>query len=449
MDNSLSLELKQQLKLSQMQIQKLEMLSLSYEELEAAIKKEQEENPYIEVQAGRYSAENTYYRADSSLDYLSKSDEDEKAGWLERAISVKESLYDHLRVQIETLNIDNKTKEAALIIASSLNNYGFIDKPLSDILPKTYFDVSEDAIKAIQSLDPSGVGARDYKESLKIQLKELSLEKSDEEKISYMIDNLELLKNSKTDLIEKKLNIDSYEASLLLEILKTLSPYPGLKFDSGYDSYIHPDIAIKKNPESGELEITDYGDNLPDVTISADYINLENELKEDKKKNKETLSFLKANREKAEAIVDSINMRLTNLHRTALYLIEKQRSFFENDISALKPDLQQNLASYLNLSQSTVSRLCAKKYIETDYGIFPISFFFSSTKGFLKSESEEMSKNAIKEQIKEIIQNYEGKKAPSDQKISDALKERGINIARRTVAKYRAELDIESSYNRA
>ena len=138
MENTLTLSLKQQLKLSQMQIQKLEMLALSYDELEERIRKEEETNPFLEVNAGRYSAESTYRTIDSSLDYLSKGDEDEKAGWMERAISVKESLYDHLRMQIETLGISQKEKEAALMIASSLDSRGFLSKDPSEILPHGY-----------------------------------------------------------------------------------------------------------------------------------------------------------------------------------------------------------------------------------------------------------------------------------------------------------------------
>ena len=448
MENTLSLTLKQQLRLSQSQIQKLEMLALSYDELEAVIRKEEEVNPFLEVKAGRYSAESTYRPIDSSLDYLSKDEEDEKAGWMERAISVKESLYEHLRMQIETLNLSDKEKEAALIIASSLDSKGFLPQPLDQILPSRYEDVRESALKVVQSLDPAGVGASDYKESLKIQLKGLGKKKEDENNISYMIDNMELIKGSRTDLISKKLGIDEEEARLLIDVLKTLTPYPGEKYNTEFETYIHPDIAIKKNPSSGELEITDYGDNLPDVRLSAEYVDLEEEMKDDKKKNKGALAFLKTNRDKAEAIIDSIALRTTNLHRIAIYLVNKQKDFFERGISYLLPDTQQNMAEYLNLSASTVSRLCAKKYIETDWGTFPVSFFFSSTKGFLKSDEGEMSKNAIKARIKELIENYDGKKAPSDQKISDMLAEEGIKVARRTVAKYRAELAIDSSYNR-
>ena len=425
MENTLTLSLKQQLKLSQMQIQKLEMLALSYDELEERIRKEEETNPFLEVNAGRYSAESTYRTIDSSLDYLSKGDEDEKAGWMERAISVKESLYDHLRMQIETLGISQKEKEAALMIASSLDSRGFLSKDSSEILPHGYEDVAKDALKDIQGLDPAGVGAKDYKESLKIQLKALNLQKTDEEHISYMIDNMEAIKGGRTDIIAKKLDIDEEEAKLLIDILKTLTPYPGEKFNTEYETFIHPDIAIKKNSSTGELEIIDYGDNLPDVRLSTEYVNLEDEMREDRKKNREALSFLKASRDKAEAIIDSITLRTTSLHKIALYLVDKQRAF-----------------------SSTVSRLCSKKYIETDWGTFPVSFFFSSTKGFLKSDDEEMSRNAIKARIKEIIENHEGTKAPSDQKISDMLKAEGISVARRTVAKYRSELDIDSSYNR-
>ncbi len=449
MENTLSLTLKQQLKLSQTQIQKLEMLGLSYDELEAAIRKEEEVNPFLEVRAGRYSAESTYRPIDSSLDYLSQRDEDEKAGWMERAISVKESLFDHLRFQIEMLILSEKEKDAALIIASSLNSKGFLPDILENILPKDYLDVKERALEAVQSLDPPGVGARDYKESLKIQLKGIKLQKEDEKHIEFMIDNLDLIKGAKTDQISKKLSIDEEEARLLIDILKSLTPYPGEKYNTEYESYIHPDIAIKRNENTGELEITDYGDNLPSVTLSAEYVDLESEMKEDRKKNKDALSFLKANRDKAQAIIDSISLRTSNMHKIALYLVENQRPFFEKGISYLKPDLQQNMAQYLSLSASTVSRLCAKKYIETEWGTFPVSFFFSSTKGFLKSGDEEMSKNAIKARIKEIIESYEGTKAPSDQKISDMLAEKGIKVARRTVAKYRSELEIDSSYNRS
>ena len=169
------------------QIQKLEMLALSYDELEAVIRKEEEVNPFLEVKAGRYSAESTYRPIDSSLDYLSKDDEDEKAGWMERAISVKESLYEHLRMQIETLNLSDKEKEAALIIASSLDSKGFLPQPLDQILPSRYEDVRESALKVVQSLDPAGVGASDYKESLKIQLKGLGLQKEDENNIESII----------------------------------------------------------------------------------------------------------------------------------------------------------------------------------------------------------------------------------------------------------------------
>ena len=448
MQQGLSLSLKQQLKLSQNLIQRLEMLSLSYEELEEAIRKEEESNPFLEVKAGYYSADSTYFSADSSLDYMRSDEEDEKSSWMERAISVKESLYDHLRMQIETLDLSDGEKSAALIIASALDSKGFLEKDLDEILPQSLRPYGEKALKAVQSLDPSGVGARDYKESLKIQLRELKLQKIDEEHISYMIDNLDLIKGGKTDLIAKKLNIDEEEAGLLIDILKSLTPYPGEKYSTEFDSYIHPDIAIKKNASTGLLEITDFGNNLPDVTISPEYAELENGMTEDRKKNREALKFLKENRKRAEDIISTIELRTTNLHKIALYLIEKQRSFFDNGPNYLKPDQQQNMASYLNLSASTVSRICAKKYIETDWGTYPVSFFFSSTKNLLNDDGQEMSKNAVKARIKEIIGSYEGKKAPSDQKISDMLAAEGIKIARRTVAKYRAELSIDSSYDR-
>ena len=447
MDQGLILSLKQQLRLSQSQIQKLEMLALSSQELSELIRAEEEKNPFLNVEASPYSFDSTHSSIDNAgASYSSSDDDDEHSGWMERAISSETTLFDHLEEQIELTDADEETKEDAVTLASSLDAKGYLPMRASEILKTNNEEKAERARKLLFFLDPTGCGAYDTSECLRIQLEELRIDEEDKANLSYIAGNLEMIKNGRTDQIEKRLKIDREEADLLIEVLKTLTPFPGEKYNVNYETYIVPEITIRKN-SAGELTVTDHGDSLPNVTLEPEYVELSEEL-EKEKSDKEALKFLRENRQKAEDIIDAIALRKSTIHRLAEYLIVKQHDFFMEGPTALKPDTQANVAEELSLSISTISRVCTQKYVETDWGLHPFSYFFSSASGFDKTDSKAISKNAVKERIREIIAENDTGKPLSDQKISDRLAAEGIKAARRTVAKYRAELDIDTSYDR-
>ncbi len=447
MDTNLQMGLRQQLKLTQSQIQKLEMLALSSQDLDMEIRREEEKNPFLDVSYSSYSFDSTHTSLDSTIEYVGDDDAG-KANWLERAIGEKESLTEHVDKQIEMLDVSDGLKNALLRLSSSLDDNGFLPRDVGPLFKPEEMEYVPEALRVIKTLDPVGIGASSVEESLKLQLADLHLAKEDEENISFMIDNLGMLKNGRTALVAKALDIDQEEADMLYSILKSLTPYPGEKFNTNWDSYVNPELTIKRNAD-GELEISDASENLPSVSLDPEYLKFEDDVRAQKDpKNKEALSYLREYRQKAEDIIDAVNLRKVTLHRLGLYLADKQRAFFDEGPSKLVPDTQSAVAQQLDLSISTISRICSNKYVSTDWGVFPFSFFFSSSSGFAKDDENALSKNAVKEKIKEIISSNDSGKALSDQKISDRLGEMGIKCARRTVTKYRKELEIDTSYTR-
>lgn len=454
-ESSLILTTEQQLRLSQVQIQRLEMLGLSAEALSEKIQKEAEKNPFLEVrnpiisldgEKGEHK-ERTFDYGQSLKDELDSNDESEEHDhWFERTLAVPETLSEHIVKEVSFLDISDDMKNAVIMLSTALDRDGFLKFEAEDVL-KEHKELADGALKILQNLDPVGLGARDVKESLSLQAKALSLPEEEEKKLLYVINNLELLKNGKTDLIEKRLSITREEANELIKALKTLNPYPGREYEYTFEEYVYPEISIKKNDE-GELIIHDHSDQLPAVSLNAEYMDFEKELKSKKEKDRAALEYLKENKERAENLIHAITLRKDSLERISYYLISKQRAFFDKGPLYLVPDTQQQAADAMGLSISTVSRICSDKFIDTDYGIFPFSYFFSSSSGFSKDDENAKSKNAIKERIRQIIGENSGQKALSDQKITDILNSEGIKCARRTVAKYRSELKLESSYTR-
>lgn len=438
----LKTELKQQLKLSQGTIQKLELLSLPLLDMEAEIKKEEESNPFITVSSSKSAAE--FYMP--KIKSIPDDDGDEKSWWMERIIAEGENLYEHLEKQIAALDIDEDTKRVLLTLASALDDNGFFPSTASDYVKAEDRKYLCHALEILHSLDPVGIGAYSVPDSLSIQIKALEMNKEDEDNLIFIANNLEMIKNSRTDRIMKALDINEADAKSLIDIIKSLTPYPGEKFNQKWDNIVIPEIRIRKNRETKEIEITDYNDSLPEVSLNPEYQKMLADLEKDKK-DKETLRFLEENKKKAEDLIDALNIRKTNSKRIAFYLLDKQKDFFQNGPSRLVPDTMTACAEALSLSLSTVSRIANGKAIETDWGLFPISYFFSSSSGFSKDDEAAISKNAIKEEIKKILEENKNSRL-SDQKIADTLNEKGIKIARRTVAKYRNELNIETSYER-
>ena len=447
----LQIAAKQQLKISTQLVATMETLAASNEELREKIKKEAETNPVIKVieKTPSYSEFSDRYIASSGKrdDYSDTEPydpDDSRHNWIEGMVSGGESLEEHLLKQLGEIDTDDRTREAAEIIITALDKNGFMTASPLMILPEKLWDRQEDALTIIQAMDPAGVGASDWRESLILQAKDKGL-KGKELKIfsELVLDCLDNLRQGKTAAIAKQLRTDEEEILALSDFLKTLTPFPGREYSSEWDQYITPDISIKKEGDVLRLRIN--SDALPSVELDPEYTEMLSELKKDGD-NKDASKFLKEKISSAESLIAQLEARTTALEKLGAMLMDKQKDFFLYGPLHLKGLTMKEAAEIIGVHEATVSRIANSKYIDTDWGIYPIRSLFSNT--VESADGQNISKNAVKEIIRKIISENETGKPLSDQKISDILKERGITAARRTVSKYRKELNIDSSFER-
>ncbi len=447
----LQIAAKQQLKISTQLVATMETLAASNEELREKIKNEAESNPVIKVveRTPSYSEFSDRYIASSGKrdDYSDTEPydpDDSRHNWIEGMVSVGESLEEHLLKQLGEIDTDDRTREAAEIIITALDKNGFLPASPLMILPEKLWDRQEDALAIVQAMDPAGVGAADWRESLILQAKDKGLKGKELRIFSELVlDCLDNLRQGKIAAIAKQLRTDEEEILALSDFLKTLTPFPGREYSSDWDQYIIPDISIKKEGDVLRLRIN--SDALPSVELDPEYTEMLSELKKDGD-NKDASKFLKEKISSAESLISQLEARTTALEKLGAMLMDKQQDFFLYGPLHLKGLTMKEAAEIIGVHEATVSRIANSKYIDTDWGIYPIRSLFSNT--VASADGQNISKNAVKEMIRNIISENETGKPLSDQKISDILKERGITAARRTVSKYRKELNIDSSFER-
>ena len=453
---SLDLSLKQELKINAQLLQTMETLSLSTDELKEKIRKEAETNPVLIIKEKEtsYDALASEYRKKTDRRESYQDDapfftnDDTESSWMEGMVSEKETLQQHLLGELGLMNLDADTEKTAETLITALDRNGFF--PIAPEL-----SVKDDerkfvpaAVKAIQSMEPEGIGVRNWRESLVLQASMKGMKGKELELFSSLVTNeLENLKAGKIDLAARNLGTDREEAEALFSFLRTLTPFPGRKYGSEYEQFIVPELSIKKN-EEGNLVLTLNKNALPIVEIDPSYSEMEKEYRNDRSESgKEAEKFIKEKIASASNLMNQLEMRATTLEKTGAVLMEKQRDFFLNGPMYMKGLTMQEVADEIGVHEATVSRIASSKYIDTDFGIYPIRALFSNR--VESNDGENYSKNAVKEIIREIIMENKTGKALSDQKISDMLAQRGIKAARRTVSKYRHELDIDSSFARS
>lgn len=449
----LGLALRQQLKLSTQLLQTIDTIALSSEELREKIKREAEKNPTLIVRERNDSLDtfsNTYRsftdRRESYSDTTLYTDSnDERPNWIEGTVSRKETLSEHLLGQLGCLEVDDNTKRVAETIITSLDRNGFTGDNPDKLIPKKDLPYLDKALSVVQSLEPIGIGAKDWKDSLMLQIKDKGASNQELNLFKKLIyKELDNIKSGKLEVVARDLRTDKEDVESMIALIKTLTPFPGLEYGDDPDEYIVPELSIRKI--DGKLTLSLNKDALPIVEIDPAYEEMQKDLRKDKKDNKDTLKYLKDNLSSAAFLINQINARTSTLERTGKVLLEKQRDFFLNGPLYLKGLTMGEVAEEVGVHEATISRVAASKYIDTDFGIFPIRYLFSSKTR--SEEGEDISKNAIKEMIRKMIEENTSSKALSDQRISDMLSEKGINIARRTVSKYRKELNIDSSFER-
>lgn len=356
-------------------------------------------------------------------------------------IPEKKSLKEFLHEQLLEMEEDKLIKQVANYIIESLDNRGYLEISVDEISKELHLktEVIEEALSVVQELEPFGIGARNLKECLMIQLINLGLIN---DYLEEMVENhLEDIANNKYTLIAKKLNISPSEAQRYGDIIKKLEPKPSSGFYTGEDvKFIIPDAEIKNI--QGELYIIMNDKMIPSLSINNAYKQvIEGGEKSD------TSNYVKDKLSKAINIIKGIEQRRSTIYKVLESITKKQKEFFINGVNSLKPMNLKEIAEDINMHESTVSRAIKDKYILTTYGTIKIKDLFIS--GISSSANkEDVAVIQIKNKIKELIDTEDKNKPLSDQNICDKLKEEKLCISRRTVAKYREELGIKPSSKR-
>jgi len=368
--------------------------------------------------------------------YEKNLDTDEKQSF-ESYTSKKMSLKDHLMVQLGVSVKANKEKRIGEFIIESLDNKGYLGCSLQDISLLLNEDVVEveRVLRMIHTFDPAGVGARSLSECLMIQLKEKGIQ----DKNAYTIAEsyLEDIATNKVQKIAKELKSVTRVQSIC-DIIKMLEPKPSRGFivDSDNIRYIVPDVTIEKINDEYIIIVND--NNLPTITISNYYKNMINNF-DDKEANK----FLSDKLNSSMWLIKSIEQRRMTLYKVTESILKFQRKFFDEGKTALKPLVLKDVADDIGVHESTVSRATNGKYVQTPRGLFELKYFFASS--ISESDGGGISSTSVKTQIQKLINEEVPQKPLSDQKIAEILSDEGINISRRTVAKYRDEMRIPAS----
>lgn len=459
-------------KLSPQQIQFIKLLQIPTVELESRIEEELESNPALEegsdepvddnLNASDDMEENSYDDDIDLKDYIHDDfsgykmqgdgfnpDEEDK----EIPIATTSSLTEMLEDQLGFLGLDERQFKIGKQLIGSIESDGYIRRDLEAIINDLAFSQNietdleevEDILKKIQTFDPPGIAARDLQECLLLQLdrKESQNGVTDIAK-RLLTDSFEDFTKKHYDKIIKKLNLaDEEELKDAINLITKLNPKPGgAATGIAKTQYLIPDFILTNN--NGKLELTLNSKNAPELKISRSYSDMidayEKSDKKDKKL-KETISFVKQKLDSAKWFIDAIRQRQQTLLNTMRAIVDYQYEFFlDGEESSLRPMILKDIATAIDMDISTVSRVANSKSVQTEFGIFPLKYFFSE--GISTDSGEDVSSREVKHALKELIDNEDKKKPLSDDKLEKMLKNKGYNIARRTVAKYREQLNI-------
>ncbi len=470
--------LKQQLaqrleqRLSPQQIQLMKLLQVPTMELDQRIKQEIEENPAleegIEFEEEEYEAQEEDYNEDENViefdlseymddespDYKTQvnnySKDDEERGI---PLSGEQSFQDKLLEQLHLLDLDNTQFSIADVIIGNLDESGYLSRTIYALVDDLAFAsniyVTEQEVEAIlklvQELDPPGVGARDLRECLLLQLNRVH----DGDITRYTAKKI--VQNHFEEFIKKhyfkiseKLEIEEADLKDAIDVILKLNPKPGgsMKESTKPLQQVTPDFTVYEL--EGQLELSINGRNAPDLKVSREYENMMRSYAEGSKvskTDKEALTFVKQKLDNAKWFIDAIKQRQQTLLLTMNAIMNYQRKYFlTGDETNLRPMILKDIAELVGLDISTVSRVANSKYVQTNYGVFPLKYFFSES--LAKENGEEVSTREVKKILLDAIEAEDKRNPLTDDQLVVVLKEKGYGIARRTIAKYREQLNV-------
>ena len=497
MKQSLQLRIGQSLTMTPQLQQAIRLLQLSTLELQTEIQEALDSNPMLEVEEDRAtsdplekntenldkksetsSADNTVEKPEieaSNLDInnnqeipddlpvdtnwddiydipapstsASGGDDDKAREFLENQSGESEGLIEHLVSQLRDTNLSDTDRIIAMTIIDAIDDDGYLNESIEEIHNSLQDDleIDEDEVEAvlhlIQRFDPVGIAARDLKECLLLQIDQMDSDDIPEANKTRQVihDHLDLLGSHDYSKLKRYTRLSEEGLAEVISFIQTLNPKPGALINKSSTQYVVPDVFVRK--EKGRWIVELNADTAPKLRVNplyASYIQ--------KGKRSDANTFLKNNMQEARWFIKSLMSRNETLMRVATSIVEHQRSFLDYGDEGMKPLVLRDVAEELELHESTISRVTTSKYMHTPNGVYEFKYFFSSHVG--TSDGGECSATAIRAMIKKLIEAEEPRKPMSDNKIANLLVEQGINVARRTVAKYREAMMIPPSNER-
>ena len=363
-------------------------------------------------------------------------------------------LWDHLREQLNLLKLGPREFALGEEIIGNIDREGFLASGLEEVvaalnswLAETEPDLWEEmepfsleeaeaVLAVIQGFYPSGVGARDLRETLLIQLRD----REDVDSLAYRIieDHFEQLVNHRWSELSKEHGISPRDVQSAADAIAKLDPKPGLKYADMSDNYVIPDLSVEK--VDGEYFVFHNDSSLPRLKLSRSYREVAQDRNQFQGENK---AFISKKLNSAQWMIQAIEQRRQTMLKVMSFIVDRQREFFEKGVEHLRPLTLREVAEHIDMHESTVSRVTNDKYVQTPRGVLPLKFFFSS--GLSTDYGEDVSARGIRSRIQKLVAEEDSKKPLTDQAIVDVLKKEGVQIARRTVAKYRDQLGILSA----
>lgn len=437
LENPLLEETAEEAKAEETPAEEVEAKSETEEPPKVEVKEEKEKDSFDEIDYDAYFQDYIEY----GYNPRGMSEEHEEFP-IENTLTRPPNLSDHLTWQLSMSDASPRTKEIASFIIGNIDEDGYLRASVEEIVSSGSYGPEEvqKAIDAVQSLDPIGVGARDLRECLLLQLRFLEI---DEPLVEIVIrDHWDEFMQRKFVPLAKALGIDMKTLEGIVELIKHLDPKPGRKYSNERAIYVEPDVYVQKVGDEYVIVLNE--DGMPKLRINSGYRSMLNSM--DSKQDGETVNYIKDKIRSAVWLIKSLDQRQRTIYKVAESIVKHQREFLERGIDFLRPLVLRDVADDIQMHESTVSRVVSNKYMHTPRGLFLMKYFFHS--GIDSDTGEDISSLTVKKKIQSYIENEDPRKPLSDSKIMKILNDEGINIARRTVAKYRDELNIPSSTDR-